>query len=402
MMTTEGGAAVEPLLAIDDDPILLSVYRRALSAAGYQVDTATNAEEAQNKFKQRNYSAILSDIAMPGMDGIGLLRAVRKYDQDVPVILVTGLPSIKTAMAAVNEGAFRYLLKPLEVSVLEESVHHAVRSHQRAELRRQALANLGLTEPQPGDREALQVRFERGLAGLWVAFQPIVDAKTHGLFAYEGLLRTAEPSLPSPGAFLNAAEQLGHLSTLGRAVRSTAAAQLAQVHGACSLFVNLHPADLADDRILDAAAPLSQVASRVVLEITERSMLESVPQAVERIRSLRSMGFRLAIDDLGSGYSGLNSFVQLEPEIVKLDMSLVRGIEDSLVKRKLVKSLTDVCQDLGIRVVAEGIETEGESQALTGLGCDLLQGYLFGRPAWPVVPVASTDELPLRCRGIGG
>jgi EAL domain-containing protein (putative c-di-GMP-specific phosphodiesterase class I) len=99
------------------------------------------------------------------------------------------------------------------------------------------------------------------------------------------------------------------------------------------------------------------------------------------MRRLRNLGFRIAVDDLGAGYAGLSSFSQLEPDFVKLDMSLVRGIDASSSKSSLVRSMVHVCtQELGMRVVCEGVETKAERDTLEGLGADLLQGYLFGKP----------------------
>ena len=95
------------------------------------------------------------------------------------------------------------------------------------------------------------------------------------------------------------------------------------------------------------------------------------------------MGFRIAVDDLGAGYAGLTSFALLEPEIVKLDMTLVRDIHESATKQKLVKSMAALCKDMGMVVVAEGVETTAERDVLAGLGCDLMQGYLFAKPGKP-------------------
>jgi EAL domain-containing protein (putative c-di-GMP-specific phosphodiesterase class I) len=133
--------------------------------------------------------------------------------------------------------------------------------------------------------------------------------------------------------------------------------------------------------MLDSLAPLSRVASRVVLEITERASLERMAGVAERIRGLRELGFRIALDDLGAGYAGLTSFATLTPDVVKVDMSLVRDIDGDPLRQKLVGSIASLCKSLGILVVGEGIETEGERAAVVSAGCDLLQGYLFGKPA---------------------
>jgi EAL domain-containing protein (putative c-di-GMP-specific phosphodiesterase class I) len=98
------------------------------------------------------------------------------------------------------------------------------------------------------------------------------------------------------------------------------------------------------------------------------------------------MGFRIALDDLGAGYAGLTSFTSLEPEFVKLDMSLVREVHDNRTKQKIVRAMVGLCHDMGKQVIAEGVETPEEQQALVELGCDLMQGYFFGRPGRSVPP----------------
>jgi EAL domain-containing protein (putative c-di-GMP-specific phosphodiesterase class I) len=134
--------------------------------------------------------------------------------------------------------------------------------------------------------------------------------------------------------------------------------------------------------------PLAARASEVVLEITERASLEGIPDFRSRILNLRDLGYRIAVDDLGAGYAGLNTFAALEPDVVKLDMTLVRNADSEPVKRKLIGSMATLCRDLGIQVVAEGIETKAERDTVVDLGCDLLQGFFIGRPGPLPVPGA--------------
>jgi EAL domain-containing protein (putative c-di-GMP-specific phosphodiesterase class I) len=162
-----------------------------------------------------------------------------------------------------------------------------------------------------------------------------------------------------------------------------AAKEMALATPDATLFINLHPLDLADESLFDSHSPLTHIAERVVLEVTERAAIEQVEGVERRVVRLREHGFRIAVDDLGAGYAGLASFALLEPEIVKLDVSLLRDIDQSPVKQKLVQSMTALCKDMGFLVVAEGIETAAERDCVVQLGCDLLQGYLFGRPGRP-------------------
>jgi EAL domain-containing protein (putative c-di-GMP-specific phosphodiesterase class I) len=239
------------------------------------------------------------------------------------------------------------------------------------------------------DTKRLAATFDRALDSLWIAYQPIVNARTHTVYGYEALLRSNEAALPHPGAVLDAAERLGRLELLGRTIRDRAAGPVSSDESVGMLFVNLHTTDLLDPRLLSAEAPLSQIAPRVVLEITERASLEKVKDVRSRISALREMGFRIAVDDLGAGYAGLTSFALLEPEIVKLDMSLVRDVHQNATKQKLIRSMAELCKDMGMMVVGEGVENVEERDSLVDLGCDLLQGYHFAKPgkAFPQVTV---------------
>jgi EAL domain-containing protein (putative c-di-GMP-specific phosphodiesterase class I) len=149
------------------------------------------------------------------------------------------------------------------------------------------------------------------------------------------------------------------------------------------LFVNLHASDLADPELVDPNAPLTTWARRVVLEVAERASLEGIADPSQTAIRLRSRGFRLALDNLGAGYAGLSTIPLLEPEFVKVDMALVRGIDASTPKQRIVSGIVTLAHELSMKVISEGVETEAERTALRELGSDLLQGYLIGRPGHP-------------------
>jgi EAL domain-containing protein (putative c-di-GMP-specific phosphodiesterase class I) len=170
------------------------------------------------------------------------------------------------------------------------------------------------------------------------------------------------------------------LHQLGRVIRDRAVEPMFGTSDELALFINLHPQDLLDPLLLDAGSLLARLGSRVVLEITERAALDGIKDARSRIAEARALGFRIAVDDLGAGYAGLSSFALLEPDLVKLDMSLVRDVDKNTMKQKLVGSMAGLCKEMGALIVAEGVETAEERDVLVELGCDLLQGYRFGRP----------------------
>jgi EAL domain-containing protein (putative c-di-GMP-specific phosphodiesterase class I) len=381
--TTQTAAGQQSVLLVDDDEALARTLQRVLKSAGYEVTFVNNGTTAVETIMSRPFDVIVTDIQMPGMSGVELLGIVRAYDLDVPVILMTGAPTVETAVEAVRLGALQYLAKPTPNNTLVKAVERASQLHRMAQMKRDALRLAGEEDTLAGDRAGLQARFESALATMWLAFQPIVNAKHARVFGYEALMRSKEPSLPHPGAVLAAAERLDRLPDLGRRVRALAAEAFARAPERAVLFVNLHTRDLLDPQLYEPLAPLSQFAHRVVLEITERAAIDDVKDIQARVSVLRYSGFRIAIDDLGAGYAGLSSFAALQPEIVKLDMSLIRNVHQSDVRRKLITSMTSLCKDMQMLVVAEGVEVTEERESVETAGCDLQQGYLFSRPGPP-------------------
>jgi len=230
---------------------------------------------------------------------------------------------------------------------------------------------------------SLDERFSRALDALYMVYQPIVSWSNRNAFGFEALVRSSEPSLPHPGAIFEAAETLQRTEELGQRIRVKAGEPFVNALPDATLFVNLHSRDLLDESLYDPSCALTQWAHRTVLEITERAAIDGIEDIADRIARLRRLGFRIAIDDIGAGYSGLSSFAMVQPDFVKLDITLVRGVDTDPVRTRLVQLLAELCRDLGIFVVAEGVETAAERDALLKLGIDLLQGYLFARPAAP-------------------
>jgi len=376
------------VLIVDDDEVLSGVFARAL-AVDYLVQSARDGREAARLLETESFDVVVTDISMPEMTGVELLQIVRNHDLDVPVVLVTGAPDIASAARAVEYGAFRYLEKPVSTRILQEVVHRAAQLHELARIKRQAMALLRDRASEASDRAGLASAFTGILGTLSMHFQPIVRSSTRSVFAYEALVRSPSPTLPNPPALLEAGERLGRMNELGRVIRERVARVMPSVPSDEIVFVNLHPLELGDEELISPEAPLSAHASRVVLEVTERARLEDVSDLDERIRALRSLGYRLAVDDLGAGYAGLTSFVRLDPEFVKIDMTLTRDLHRSETKRVLVRSALDLCREMSIRAIVEGVETKDELRALSGIGADLLQGYLFGKPGEALRPVAS-------------
>jgi len=370
------------VLAADDEEAILRVYRRVFEPHGIAVDVVQDGEQAVRRYRAARYDAVLTDIHMPGLNGIELLKAIRAHDDQVPVIITTGEPSTDTAIEALDHGAVRYLVKPVSNQDLLAAVQQALGMGRLAKFRREAARIVAETGgPELGHRERLGASFERALGALRMHYQPIVSLAERRIVAFEALVRSGEPSLPHPGALFDAAEALDRLPDLSRAIRSHVADPMEGREE--TLFVNLHPEDLLDETLYAPHAPLTLLAPRTVLEITERASLDGVVGLRDRIARLRDLGFRIAVDDLGAGYAGLAAFCALSPDVAKMDMSLVRDVHEVPTKQRLVRSLVEACGDLGIVLVAEGVETRAELETLQSLGCDRFQGYLLARPALP-------------------
>jgi diguanylate cyclase (GGDEF)-like protein len=211
-------------------------------------------------------------------------------------------------------------------------------------------------------------------------YQPIVRVSDDSLFAYEALCRPADGTFKHVGELLETAVRTGRIRELGRSLRRIVVQPMDGLPDSVVLFVNLHPQDLGDDQLLEAEASLIPWAKRIVLEVTETEAIRDYERARTRIQSLRSHGFRVALDDLGSGYSSLNLLAQLEPDFVKLDMELVRGVRHAGRTARLVQHLVEFCRGEGFMTVAEGIETPEELASVAELGVDLVQGFLLARP----------------------
>lgn len=379
-LTTEKGRPT--VLLVDDDPLVLSALARVLSRAGCIVTIAHDGQHALDQLAQKRVDVVVSDINMPNLDGVRLLKEVRVHDPDLPVLLLTGRPTLNSAVTAVELGAHRYLMKPVPPDDLVAAVNKAWQIRRLAQLKAEAFAVYRQEALGASSRAQLAQAFDRALSSMRLIYQPIVDLKARQTFAHEALLRTWERALPNPGALREAAGLLNRWIDLGRAMRARVASTLVE-HPSATVFLDLTAVDLDDDELVKGQSPLSPVASRTVLEITERESFDRVRDAGPRIAALRAQGFRIAVADLGGGGSGLTGFAIMQPDIVKLESALVRGIDASAAKKKIVTAIGWLAAEMGVRLVAGGVTTAAERDALVEVGCDYLQGNLFAEPGPP-------------------
>jgi len=391
MADVDGGKGhLGRVLVVDDDVAIRRVCARVLNAEGWTVVLADNgrAAIAELEAAPTPFDCVLSDVNMPELDGFGLVRALRERDDDLPVLLMTGDPSLHGAVKALDQGAISYITKPFDHDVLASAVARAARVHgvQRMRRRAESYARELYGETIP-NRAALEGRFGNAIQQSWMAFQPIIDVSTHSVYAYEALLRTEEESLRRPDIFIATGERLDRIQQIGRTVRAAVAAAIPDAPSNALIFVNVHGLELSDEELYSAETTLAKYSKRVVLEITERTSIDPAVGSA-RVAMLRRLGYRIAVDDLGAGYAALGALASLEPEVVKLDMSLIRDLDRHSNKRRIVTAITSMCRELGSRVIAEGVETTAERSACVDAGIVLLQGYLFAKPGKGFASVA--------------
>jgi EAL domain-containing protein (putative c-di-GMP-specific phosphodiesterase class I)/DNA-binding response OmpR family regulator len=238
----------------------------------------------------------------------------------------------------------------------------------------------------------LSAEFERVISGAQITcvYQPIVSLDDYKVIGYELLARgPLQSELHRPDALFEVARAENRVPELDRLCRMMAARGSATLPREYLRFINTEPIDLlsrsggdiAVQEFVDATS--EDLRGQTVIEITENSVIDDFAHMRHVVDRLRDQGFRIAIDDAGAGYAGLQTMVEIEPDFIKLDMSLTRHLERSLVKQKLIGTLRDFCRQAEIALVAEGIETQAQLDVLLALDIAYGQGFLFAHPGSP-------------------
>jgi EAL domain-containing protein (putative c-di-GMP-specific phosphodiesterase class I)/DNA-binding response OmpR family regulator len=242
----------------------------------------------------------------------------------------------------------------------------------------------------------LREQFETVMAEhqLTSVFHPIVSLRDFEAIGFEILSRgPSETELHRPDALFEVARSEGRVAELDRLCRRTACEAGEQLPRHALRFINTEPLTMflhshGDSFVQEfVEVTPSSLRGLTVIEITENSVIDDFDRMREMVRQLRAHGFRVAIDDAGAGYAGLQTMVEIEPDFIKLDMSLIRGVDTSVVKQRLVRTLRDFCREAAITLIAEGIETTRQLETLQELGVTHGQGFLFGLPG---------TDMPLR------
>ncbi len=362
------------ILTVESDHRLQRTIGRALLMQGHDVHQVGHGSAALRIAAERRFDVAVVSGALSGHTVLQKMRALQPACMR---ILISAPPSMLPAMDAVNRGEISGVLpRPFSVMTMLEAVEGSLETRRRM----LEVARVQQAAARIEELAMLDECFARD--HIQIALQPVLRSDSRLLVGFEALLRSDHAVLSGPLAVLRAAEQHDRIDAVADVVFRRVRQWLTLLPDSVSLFINLHPDELSEpDRLAARLAPLAGHASRVVLEITERSRLQSIYGWEDSLQRATEMGFSIAVDDLGSGYSSLSVLADLQPQYIKMDMSIVRGVDASSRKRRMVNMLCRFAEATGSKLIAEGVETPEEAAVLTEAGTHLLQGYLFGRPS---------------------
>lgn len=377
----------EPLiLFVDDEREVTRGIRLALRKEPFKVLTANSAKDGLALLEKEPISIVISDERMPEMGGAEFLTIVKKLYPETIRLILSGQSSLESAIGAINEaGIYRFLLKPCDPKDLVYCLEQALEAHEANQRFDAWEQDFG-----PETMQLYTTLFESALDSIWMAFQPIIRTTDRSIFGYEALMRVDHPEIEGPGMLFELGEKLDRTGEVERRIRECVGERVASAPEGVNILVNINPTSLNDEALYSPDSKLAQHSSKVIVEITERNSVHDIPELQERVERLRSLGFRIAVDDLGAGYAGLTSFALLRPDVVKFDMELIQGIHADNTKAKLVSSFTTLCRELGIMTIAEGVENSAERDRVIELNCDLIQGFYYAPPTREFLP-AGTD-----------
>ena len=372
------------VLVIDDHRFQRSVLTRMLKAIG--IANVLEAEDGAGalaivRAQRDSLMLIITDVDMPEMDGLEFLRRLSQEAPRTPVAIHSALDrallkSIEVMAAAYGVELIGVLEKPATEAALVDIVGRAL---ERTSSPRQLVAE--------ADEAQLEAALKQHEFEPW--FQPKVDLRSGRVTGAEVLVRWcrlhADP-LP-PDRFLTLIREKGMMRSLTLAVATRCAQYLGQVGPRgkdFTLSLNVCPTLLDDPEfgasLVHALTGGGARPEEVVLEITESAASRNQGAALENLARLRMRGFELSIDDFGTGHSSLAKLVRTPFSELKIDRDFVAKLATEASARTLVESMVAIARRLGLRTVAEGIETETQREILIALNCDMGQGYLFAKP----------------------
>jgi EAL domain-containing protein (putative c-di-GMP-specific phosphodiesterase class I)/ActR/RegA family two-component response regulator len=363
---------VDRLLIVDDEISMGTLIGRVAKGCGFDTKHAPTAQQGLELIASWQPTHLVLDLQMPDTDGIELLRHLAALRCSARIIIASGHGSqvLNTAHRLGIERGLAIegvLPKPFEASELRALLG-------RLKSDEDWLSEAALAAAIAGDQLVLH-------------YQPKIEVRTGAITGFEALVRWQHPErgLVPPDKFVPLAETSGLMEQMTRWVLDAALKQMSEWsnEGLC-VGINISVADLKDVRFADQIESLCRryaiATGRVCIEVTETSAMSDAIAAMDILARLSLKGFLISIDDFGTGHSSLVRLLRMPISEIKIDQSFVKECHVSRESFIIVKAVVDLAHNLGMTVIAEGVENEQILTTLASIGCDLAQGYHVSKP----------------------
>ncbi len=384
-MSTMTLPAASHIGVVDDDIDFAVMVADMCRTLGYRTTLHSSATALLNAGPVNNYSALVIDLSMPDMDGFELMRRLAAAPFGGPVVLMSGfdLPVLKAAQQAgkgLGVDVLGLLKKPFRFAELSTLLTSDPANRRPPS---QAAADISVEELERAIYDdALEVHMHPQVAlhdGRWTGMEALVRWRhpTRGMVTPDRFVPLAETSGLALAMTRNVTQRALRISRLAEA----------QCGFAGTISINIAPASLTDEQFPEVMDSLVRMAGwsqrQVCLEVTETSVAANRAQALEILARLRLKGFTLSIDDFGTGHSSLENLSEMPVSELKIDMNFVRPALNDKTAHVIVENCLRLGHQLGMTVVAEGVESAGHWHWLRGIGCDVAQGYMVAKPRPP-------------------
>ena len=406
------------VLVIEDELAIRELICELLQIENYEVLEAENGEEGLALARRHLPDLIICDVMMPNLDGYQVLEKLQEQTEtaNISFIFLTARGTNQDVRRGMKLGADDYLIKPFNSQDLLDAVTTRLRKQQNSSLffqKKQAETPqeleilLGRSADSPGQKtttvlisqkeQQLLEQLKKAIAEqeLQLYYQPQFNLQTRELTGCEALLRWFHPQrgFISPGVFIPVAEKTDLILSLGQWVMETACAQWLYWQSLglkpVRIAVNLSARQLQQPQfipwLLDHLCQQGISPACLEVELTETTLVQNVAQSCEQLHSLKEKGVLVAIDDFGTGYSSLGYLQQFSFDVLKIDRCFIHNVNQNPTNAVLTRAMISMAHHLGLRVIAEGVETQAEFDFLKLNDCDELQGYLFSPALAPDV-----------------
>jgi EAL domain-containing protein (putative c-di-GMP-specific phosphodiesterase class I)/CheY-like chemotaxis protein len=384
----QGLSRIRVLIADDDEMIRQTLVEVIDQTDGLSViGLAKDADEAIRIAALRHPDVALLDVRMPSGGGPRAAREIRWRSPDTQIVALSAHGDDRSVENMLASGATSYLVKDSPIDDIleavarsvdgEASLSEGVTQHLVAQLGSRLALEHGLAEERRDQEERIQ-RCIDGTGGMAMAFQPIVEVSSGRIVGVEALARFPSEPKQAPNVWFDEAAKVGLGTELQVAAVRSALPALDVLPVDVFLSVNVDPTAAGSPELVDAVRRWP--AERIVMELTEHTPASDYPRLREALGAFRRCGVRIAVDDAGAGFASLKHILELAPDIIKLDISIVRDIGTEASHRALASALVGFAREIGTDMVAEGVETADEALTLCSLGIPLIQGYFAARP----------------------